>query len=326
MTEKEKVVLIWHGLIGHPDEWEKLVDQLKARGYRVFVPDLHNLPSTSQATSKRKTALDLINWLNEYYNSVVLDGWSNTNIDLSIIANSMSTYIVESCLWENELMRNHLTHYSSIWWSGFWVEHGNEDFNKFMIKLTGNPNARWLPSLTTAIKKLMEYSNRRDILKLLYDSYIVRYMLNIYYSVLGKDINDLRNDLMRFWISQAINIPQVDIDEDFLKRTYARLWRFDSNNEWISNDSIWSIAVWLPRKPKDYITTINVLTDLWQDSNVKLQIVGSYSDPMVLPKKFKEMAILAGVTPTWYEQGWHAPHLSPQAWEFNQDIIAFLES
>lgn len=329
----EKKVFIAHWLIWYPAEWDILKKQLTEKWYQVFVPDLHELGYGKKTETARGITMDnIIEWLSDYISEqITQDNIYNKDISLALVGNSMGTYVIEAILHKNPNWRSLLTHYVSVGGSWLWVEHGNPHFNKFMVKLTGDPNAKWLPVITNAIARLMEYQNIKEMLLLKNDWKVLAHFMDIYYRIRGITIQDIRMNMLRFGISHAINIPKKYIDDTFVEHVFDRLWSFDHDKKWKSNSNIGIIATWLPRdkinaKKDPFFITKSVLQDLWKDPDVKIKIVWSHTDPMVLSSKFEEMGVLTGVQPIRFEHWWHAPQHSSQADEFYTDTIAFLDS
>lgn len=288
--------VFWHGLVwSHVEvEWKnKLKDYLLQQWLWWFLnPDLHTIPYQYWHTMSRWiTVWDLVSSLQQ----TIYDN-TNPNNKLVFIVNSMSSHIFEILIDKNDSILDRLTHYIYISWCSLWVEHGNEDFNEFMKRLTAE-DKKWIYALANGIKAIMDK-----------ESLFVGHV----------------NEMLRFGISKCIGISEQYIGNDMIERTKKNLWSYNKDGIWISNNNISSIAVWLPRKQSHYDKTLSIhnkLIDKW----VKSMVVWSINDPMVKWDNIEKVADNLGTKPMNYIEWWHAVHLSPNAKDFTHDLIEFLK-
>ncbi len=320
LNNMNPTILILHGLVGHPDERKWLTAKLESEWYKVLAPNIHKLPTSWNP--QRKTKDDLVAALKAYIVNNIDNSWN-----IAILANSMGTHLAE-CLVEDEAILARISHYISVAWCGLWVQHGNGEFADFMKLIAWDGS--WFFALTNGMKKLMNTNDIQSFITLRYKSFLIKYMLLLYHFLKSTTVESLRNDMIRLGISKTIWIPTSSINEDFITRTLWIMWSMWSNNTWEVNQNIATIALWLPKEGKwtqkdaAFNQTRNKLWKM-KDNWVQSMVIGGVNDPMVSIDNIRKMGESLGVEAHMYPNGWHAPHLSPDAERFSFDIIDFLE-
>lgn len=125
---------------------------------------------------------------------------------------------------------------------------------------------------------------------------------------------------MQFAISKSIGLPMYAITPQMIKDTMNTLGTM-KDGQWLPNTSISTLAIELPRKPRDFEQSKELLQHIGANPQVSSLVAGSPHDPMTKREKLQTVAQLTKGELLAYEQGGHAVHISPQADDFSRDLF-----
>ncbi len=317
-----KNLVVAHGLVWWSYEYNNMKDFLWWYGISVHAPHMHDFPSSSP---RWHTVKDLVKGLKWY-----IDDNIEPSEPLILLGNSMGTHIIDVLLDENADILNRTKWYIYVSWCSMGVEHGNEDFNKFMEALTWDATKKGLPALKNGIAKLMELQSWQDVNKFIArDKNFFQTIIQIIQSHIKRlqwqTVEDVRNKMLAYGIWQSIWLDSNSIWIDTINNTKKVLGYFDENNKRNVKDSISTLAMWLPRKQEDFKKSEEILQKIY-NHGIQSMVVGSVHDPMVKRKNQERVAEILHTSAINHRNWWHAVQLSPDALRFLRDSLWFIQS